>query len=196
MCLGVANPSGWINVATLLELMKYFIQNVKCSPANPVLLLLDNHESHVSIPCLDLAQKNGITMLSFAPHSSHMLQPLDWSVYGPLKRYYNAVCDDWVVSNPRPMTIYDCIAAVASKAYAQVFTASNISVGFAKMLVTSVSAIFHVPAFNHSMSSVTINIAHQASLKKIKPFPKARSRKSVKGHKRHRTLILRHSYSK
>ncbi|XP_004207216.3 uncharacterized protein LOC101237152 [Hydra vulgaris] len=129
-CVGVANPSGWMNVATFLEWMKHFIENVKCSPANPMLLLLDNHESHVSIVCLDLAKKNGITMLSFPPHCSHKLQPLDRSVYGPLKRYYNAACDDWIVSNPRPMTIYD-IASVVRKAYAQAFTLSNISAGFA-----------------------------------------------------------------
>ena len=59
-------------------------------------------------------------MLSFPLHCRHKLQPLDRSVYGPLKRYYNAACDDWVVSNSRQMTIYD-IAAVASKAYAQAF---------------------------------------------------------------------------
>ena len=69
-------------------------------------------------------------MLSFPPHCSHKLQPLDRSVYGPLKCYYNTACDDWVVSNPRPMTIYD-IAAVVRKAYAQAFTLSNISAGFA-----------------------------------------------------------------
>ncbi|XP_047127700.1 uncharacterized protein LOC105844004 [Hydra vulgaris] len=101
-CVGVANPSGWMNVATFLEWMKHFIQNVKCSPANPVLLLLDNHEGHVSIVCLNLVKKSCITMLSFPPHCSHKLQPLDQSVYGPLKRYYNAACDDWIVSNPRP----------------------------------------------------------------------------------------------
>nr|XP_047132477.1 MFS-type transporter clz9-like [Hydra vulgaris] len=243
-CVGVANPSGWMNVATFLEWMKHFIQNVKCSPANPVLLLLDNHESHVSIVCLDLAKKNGITMLSFPPHCSHKLQPLDRSVYGPLKRYYNAACDDWIVSNPRPMTIYD-IASVVRKAYTQAFTLSNISAGFAVAGVEPFNPnIFsdneflssyvtdcpepitanpfpgvvdpvHAPAFNQSLmsslssgsacsvlpiqpisdpgsqlSSVSNNISHQASLEKIRPFPKAGSRKSIKGRKRQRTRIL------
>ena len=88
-CVGVANPSGWVNVATFLEWMKHFIQNVKHSPANPVLLLLDNHESHVSIPIFQMfrfSKKKFKTMLSFPPHCSHKLQPLDWSVYGALKR--------------------------------------------------------------------------------------------------------------
>ncbi|XP_065650696.1 uncharacterized protein LOC136078812 [Hydra vulgaris] len=247
-CVGVANPSGWMNCAMFFEWMKHFIQNLKCSPANPVLLLLDKHESHVSIVCLDLAKKNGITMLSFPPHCSHKLQPLDRSVYRPLKRYYNTACDDWVVSNPRPITIYD-IAAVVRKAHAQAFTLSYISAGFAVAgiepfnpnvfsdneflasyvtdrpepitanpfpgVIDPVSAIVHAPAFNQSLmsslysgpacsvlpiqpisdpvsqlSSVSINISHQASLEKIRPFPKAGSRKFIKGRKRQRTRIL------
>lgn len=110
--------------------MNHFIQHVKCSPDDPVLLLLDNHKSHVSVECLDLAKKSGVIKLSFPPHCSHKLQPLDRSVYGPLKRNYNAACDDWVVSNPRPMTIVDAMGVV-NRAYAQAFTPSNITAGFA-----------------------------------------------------------------
>ena len=40
------------------------------------------------------------------------------------------------------------------------------------------------------LSSVSINISHQASLEKIRPFPKAGSRKFIKGRKRQRTRIL------
>ena len=98
-CVGVVNSSGWMNVATFLEWMKHFIKNVKCSKANPMILLLDNCKSHVSIPCLDLEKKK--PTLSFPPHCNQKLQPLDQSVYGPLKCYYNAACDDWVVSNSR-----------------------------------------------------------------------------------------------
>lgn len=128
-CVGTATPSGWMNTATFLQWMNHFIQHVKCSPVEPVLLLLDNHESHVSYDCLDLAKRSGITVLSFPPHCSHKLQPLDRSVYGPLKRYYNAACDDWLASNPRPMTIYD-IAQVTNRAYTMAFSPANIIAGF------------------------------------------------------------------
>ena len=69
-------------------------------------------------------------MVSFPPHTMHKLQPLDVSVYGPLKRYYYSTsCDDWMVSNPRPMTMFD-IAQVASSAFSRAFTPSNITAGF------------------------------------------------------------------
>lgn len=128
--VGVANVSGWMTADNFLVWMKHFVHHTKCSVEHPVLLVLDNHESHVSVACLDLAKQNGVTMLTFPPHCSHKLQPLDRSVFGPLKKYYNASCDSWLMSNTRPMTIYD-IPSVANDPYSQAFTSKNIKAGFA-----------------------------------------------------------------
>jgi len=128
-CVGVASSSGWMTAENFVVWMNHFILHSGSSKTKPVLLLLDNHESHITVECLDLAKNNGITMLTFPPHCSHKLQLLDWSVYGPLKRYYNASCDSWLMSNPRPMTIYD-IASVVNIPFSQAFTQSNIKAGF------------------------------------------------------------------
>ena len=43
------------------------------------------------------------------------LQPLDRSVYGPLKKHVNSACDSWILSHPgKSMSIYDIPAIVAS----------------------------------------------------------------------------------
>ena len=74
----------------------------------PLILLCDNHESHISIDVLDYASANGVHMLSFPPHCSHKLQPLDRTVYGPFKKYYNSACDNWMFNHPRrTMTIHN-----------------------------------------------------------------------------------------
>ncbi|XP_065653122.1 uncharacterized protein LOC136080428 [Hydra vulgaris] len=96
---------------------------------SPVLLLLDSHESHISVKGLELAIQHGITMISFPPHCSHKLQPLDRTVFGPLKRFYNSACDNWMVSHPRPMTIYD-IVSIVREPYTKAFSPSNIQTGF------------------------------------------------------------------
>ena len=91
---------------------------------------MDNHDSHVSVPVIDYAKKNGIIMLTFPPHCSHKLQPLDRSVYGPLKRYYNTACDAWMLENPgKPMTIYD-VAGRVGRAFPLAMTPTNIQAGF------------------------------------------------------------------
>jgi len=127
--VGVGNPSGWMTSNCFIEWMKHFAKCTQCSTDNKVLLRLDNHDSHISYECLHFAKENGITMLSFPPHTTHKLQPLDVAVYGPFKRYYNAACDDFMVTNPRPLTIYD-IASIASGAFLRAFTPANITAGF------------------------------------------------------------------
>ena len=74
---GTAHISGWSNAENFLEFLKHFIYHIKCSVDQPVLLLLDNHESHASIEAITFAKENGIIMLTFPPHTSHKLQPLD-----------------------------------------------------------------------------------------------------------------------
>uniref|UniRef100_A0A672R036 DDE-1 domain-containing protein n=1 Tax=Sinocyclocheilus grahami TaxID=75366 RepID=A0A672R036_SINGR len=74
--------------------------------------------------------KNGIIMLSFPPHCSHRLQPLDRSVYGPLKRHINSACDAWMWNNPgKTMSIYD-IPEIVAVAYPLAATPLNIQAGF------------------------------------------------------------------
>ncbi|XP_054720937.1 piggyBac transposable element-derived protein 3-like [Uloborus diversus] len=53
----------------------------------------NNYESHSSAEVLDYLKDNGVTLYFFPPHCSHKLQPLDRSVYGPLKKHVNTACD-------------------------------------------------------------------------------------------------------
>ncbi|XP_033119606.1 uncharacterized protein LOC117118966 [Anneissia japonica] len=71
--IGTANPSGWMKQEDFIVFMKHFIKTVRPSIEVPVLLLLDNHSSHLSIEVIDMARDNGVVMLSFPPHCSHKL---------------------------------------------------------------------------------------------------------------------------
>lgn len=127
---GTAHPSGWMTGENFLEFLKHFVSHVKCSLDAPVLLVLDNHDSHVSIISIEYAKLHGIIMLTFPPHCSHKLQPLDRSVYGPLKKFYNTACDSWMLQNPgKCLTIYD-IAGRVGQAFPQATTPVNIQSGF------------------------------------------------------------------
>ena len=129
-CVCTAHPSGWMTAAGFLTFLKHFVAHVRPSPTDKVILLLDNHVSHLSVDVLQFAKDNGVVMVSFPPHCSHKLQPLDRSVYGPLKRYYNVACDDWIVSHKgRTVTIYD-VPAMVGLAYPKAMTPANIQAGF------------------------------------------------------------------
>ncbi|XP_050506078.1 uncharacterized protein LOC126884227 [Diabrotica virgifera virgifera] len=127
---GAANPSGWMTKEHFLLFSRHFVKHVGCSLDRPLLLLLDNHDSHLSIAALNYLKNNGVTVLSFPPHCSHKLQPLDRSVYGPFKKYINSACDSWITNNPgRTMTIYD-IPAIVRDALPLAATPKNIMSGF------------------------------------------------------------------
>lgn len=52
------------------------------------LLLLDGHESHISEEFRLFARENDQLLFYLPPHSTHLLQPLDLSYFGPIKRHY------------------------------------------------------------------------------------------------------------
>jgi hypothetical protein len=58
-----------------------------CGSARPVLLLLDNHESPITIEVIQLARAKRIEILEFPAHTTHIVQPLDVSINGPFKAH-------------------------------------------------------------------------------------------------------------
>lgn len=129
-CGGSANKSGWVNGEIFTEILNHFVRYVKCTKEKPVILIMDNHESHITVNSLEFSKANGIILLTLPPHTSGKLQPLDKTVYKSLKSNYNIACNEWMISNPgRPISIYD-IAGLFGRAYLKSFTPENISNGF------------------------------------------------------------------
>jgi len=125
-----ANPSGWINAKLFVEFLKSFQQFTRCNRDHPVLLLLDNHESHRSLEALQFCRDNGIHVVSFPPHCSHRLQPLDVSVFGPFKTAINKQFETFMRMNPgRVVQIFD-IPAMVSRALELAANEVNIKSGF------------------------------------------------------------------
>lgn len=130
--LGLATPSGWMNSELFVSVIEHFIFHSGSSTSNPTLLLLDNHESHLSVETLNLAKDNGVVILTLPPHCSNKLQPLDVSVFGPFKTYYNSALDSWMMTNPGiPVTLFQ-IAECVGHAFDKSMTPNNIKAGFKK----------------------------------------------------------------
>lgn len=130
--IGGANPSGWSNEQLFLQYLQHFIAHVKPTEQEKVLLIFDNHESHIAVPVIDLAKENNIVLLTLPPHTSHRTQPLDRTVFGPYKTYYNTISNEWMMTHPgRPISLYD-VAELVGKAFAKAFVPANIVKGFEK----------------------------------------------------------------
>lgn len=105
----VYHKSGWINKDSFIVWFKRFVEIANPSQDRPVLLLLDGHASHTkSIDLINLARENNVIMLTFPPHTTHRLQPLDITVMAPLSTYYEQEVRKWLFTHPgRVVTIYE-----------------------------------------------------------------------------------------
>lgn len=83
------SKSGWITEQLFIEWLKHFKVKSNPSLADPILLILDNHTTHCSVEAYDFCIENGIVVLSIPPHTSHRLQPLDLTIFGPLNTALN-----------------------------------------------------------------------------------------------------------
>ena len=87
--LGLVDSSGWITTANFIKVMKHFITNARPSKDHQVVLIMDNHQSHLSYEALFLVKENFIHIITLPPHTSNKTQPLDRTVFGPMKTHYN-----------------------------------------------------------------------------------------------------------
>jgi 4-hydroxybenzoate polyprenyltransferase len=84
------SQKGWTNnqIATLW-LKKIFIPKTKpAKEGDKRLLIIDGHGSHITDEFMFECFWNDIHILYLIPHSSHVLQPLDLAVFGPIKQRY------------------------------------------------------------------------------------------------------------
>ena len=60
------------------------------------LLILDGHNSHLNMRFIDWCGLHRIILAFFPSHSTHRLQPLDVSLFGPLAQFYSEEADLWL----------------------------------------------------------------------------------------------------
>ena len=60
------------------------------------LLIFDGHLSHVSVEVIEKAIEENVVLLKLPPHATDKLQPLDVACFGPLKRHWKNLLNEWV----------------------------------------------------------------------------------------------------
>lgn len=127
---GYASPNGWMDNALFVKYLEHFIEFVRPCAENKILVIVDGHQSHKSLEAIELARANHITMITLPPHTSHRLQPLDITFFGPLKSNYNKEIDKWMLNNPgKRVTDYD-INEIFTPAYLKTVNGAKAATGF------------------------------------------------------------------
>lgn len=89
------NSSGWFDQPLFEDwFVTLALPYFKKQPA-PRVLIGDNLCSHLSYKVMELCEANDIKFGFLPPSSTHLTQPLDVSVFAPLKKAWRRVLQDW-----------------------------------------------------------------------------------------------------
>jgi hypothetical protein len=96
-------PNAWMTKWLFESWISHFIGCLKRGPGidqkNRHLLVLDGHNSHVTLEVVSVAMTSGLDIVSLPSHTSHALQPLDVSCFKPFKTAFREMRDSWTLVN-------------------------------------------------------------------------------------------------
>ena len=128
--LGLANSSGCMKQDIFPQVLKHFIDNMSVSKDQPGVLIMDNHNSYITIEAVELAKEHGLSPLTLPPRCCHKLQPLDVGVFGAFKKFYTSFCNEWHLSHPgETLSLYYAVER-SNKVFVKSFTLENITSSF------------------------------------------------------------------
>ena len=94
---------------------------------------MDGHGSHINMRFLNWAIEHRILVAAYPPHSTHRLQPLDVSLFGPLATFYSQELDQFIFESQGlcGITKRDFFR-LFFPAWERAFSVENINSGFTK----------------------------------------------------------------
>ena len=124
------SPKGWMDQELFdLWFTRHFLRYA--SRERPLLLILDGHSSHYCPDTIRLASEESVIVFTLPPNTTHLTQPLDKGVFGPLKAIWKETCHSFLVNNPgRCVTKYE-FSRLFGEAWMKAMTPKNIVSGFA-----------------------------------------------------------------
>lgn len=78
-----ANYESWF-ITMFLPAVKHLTES------GPVVLFFDGHHSHISVNLIEMSQARNVHLMLLPANTTHVLQPLDVGVYGPLKQAWKS----------------------------------------------------------------------------------------------------------
>jgi hypothetical protein len=124
------SENGWTTNEIGYQWIQHFEKHTRTRTKGTYrLLILDGHESHLSVEFQQYCQENHIITLCMPPHSSHILQPLDVGCFSPLKASYGKQIETLVRNRINHIIKLEFLPAF-EEAFRAALTEQNIKSGF------------------------------------------------------------------
>lgn len=124
------SPSGWMEEAQFYQWFEQlFLSTTKRYPGKH-LLIFDGHGSHLSVRTIELAVANNITILCLPSHTTHIIQPLDVSVFKSVKTTWRKILVDYFKETNFDNVSKDKFPSLLRKLHEKSFTRISAINGF------------------------------------------------------------------
>ncbi|KAJ8892748.1 hypothetical protein PR048_005329, partial [Dryococelus australis] len=125
----LTHPSSWMTGDNFELYLEYFIKFTQSSTENNILIVFDNHESHITPKGLQICKDSGKTLVTLPSNTS--LRQVATLKQNTFKAYYSIAADDFMHTSPGiPINIYH-IHGLVAKSFGKAFNPENILKGFA-----------------------------------------------------------------
>jgi hypothetical protein len=126
----VMQPKAWMTGFLFYCWINHFLKHVGdrwgISQSSRHVLILDGHNSHVTIEVVQKAKATGLDLVTLPSHTSHALQPLDVVVFRPFKSTFRQMCDHSSLRKPgHRVTKEDLVGWVSKRFIVDCFTTTK-----------------------------------------------------------------------
>ena len=131
-CRYGASESGWMDGANFLSwFKKLFLPAVgQLTATGPVYLFFDSHHSHISLELICTAQEANVKLFCLPPNCTHILQPLDVGVFGPVKKTWVTVLKQWKLETRGTNVSKEALPGLIAKLWEQSLTPAQCTGSF------------------------------------------------------------------
>jgi hypothetical protein len=127
-------PRAWMTSYLFSAWISHFIASVRrvddISLGACHLLVLDGHNSHITLNIVHEARSAGLDLVTLPSHTSHALHPLDVSIFKPFKQYFQEIRDYWTSRNMNQGASKATLAHWVSLGLKRALSSNNIRQGF------------------------------------------------------------------
>lgn len=167
------SPSGWMTGQVFFGYIgNTFIPWLKSRNVKfPVLLLIDGHRSHLTLNVCRLCEANGIILYALLPNATHIIQPLDVSVFRSLKAGWKVFVEDWKNQSKNRVLTRAKFPSLFEKVIDERATPKIIQNGFRKcgIFPFDLNAIDYTKCMNHASRSSETNDGARNNFVSAKP---------------------------
>lgn len=124
--------SGWMERESYKSwFQKMFLPSVRhLTKTKPVVLIFDGHYSHIGIDLIETSRENNVHLMLLPSNTTHVMQPLDVGVYGPIKKSWKKILADYKRETRAANITKEEFPRLVKELWSASFTAKQLEGGF------------------------------------------------------------------